>query len=327
MQTIRRPRMILVCAALAGVICPTRAWTQTYPAHQVRVIVPAAAGGPSDVIGRVLAQKLSERLGQQFYVENIPTAAGNVGIGLAAKAAPDGYTILTPTSAVVVNPSLYAKLPYDTLKDFAPVTLVAASPHVMTASLSVPAVSVKELIAVVRANPGKYSYASPGTGTTGQLAGELFKLSLGLDLVHVPFNGGAPAILSTIGGHTPIAFTALPAAASYIKSGQIRALAVTSAQRAAEFPDVPTLAEQGFPDQVSEFVQCLLVPAGTPGDVIDKLYRETAAIVALPEVKDQLRALGYSPVANTPAEFAIQIKAEVAKWGRVIHDAGIKQIE
>ena len=327
METIRRTTWMLFCAALAGMTCSTSGWTQAYPTHPVRVIVPAAAGGPSDVIGRILAQKLSERLGQQFYVENIPAGAGNAGIGLAAKAPADGYTILTPTSAVVVNPSLYAKLPYDTLKDFAPVTLVAASPHVMTVSPAVPAGSVKELIALVRANPGKYSYASPGTGTTGQLAGELFKLSLGLDLVHVPFNGGAPAVLSTIGGHTPIAFTALPAAASYIKSGELRALAVTSAQRAAEFPDVPTLAELGFPEQISDFVQCLLVPTGTPKDVIDKLYRETARIVALPEVKEHLRQIGYSPVANTPEEFAVQIKAEVAKWARVIRDAGIKQIE
>jgi tripartite-type tricarboxylate transporter receptor subunit TctC len=327
METIPRSTLILVCVALASVVCSTNGQAQTYPAHQVRVIVPAAAGGPSDVIGRILAQKLSERLGQQFYVENIPAAAGNVGIGMAAKAAPEGYTLLTPTSAIVVNPSLYAKLPYDTLKDFAPVTLVAASPHVMTASLSVPARDLKELIALVRANPGKYSYASPGTGTTGQLAGELFKLSLGLDMVHVPFNGGAPAILSTLGGHTPIAFTALPAAASYIKSGQIRALAVTSAQRSPEFPDVPTLAEQGFPEQVTEFVQCLLAPAGTPRDVVDTLYRETARIVALPDVKEQLRQIGYSPVANTPEEFGVQIKAEVAKWGMVIRAAGIKQIE
>jgi tripartite-type tricarboxylate transporter receptor subunit TctC len=327
METIPRPTLLLVCAILASMTYATDGWTQAYPTHPVRVIVPAAAGGPSDVIGRILAQKLSERLGQQFYVENVPAAAGNVGIGMAAKAAADGYTLLTPTSAIVVNPSLYAKLPYDTLKDFAPVTLVAASPHVMTASLSVPAKSVQGLIALVRANPGKYSYASPGTGTTGQLAGELFKLSLGLDLVHVPFNGGAPAILSTLGGHTPIAFTALPAAASYIKAGEIRGLAVTSARRAPEFPDVPTLAELGFPDQVTEFVQCLLAPAGTPKDVIDTLYRETAQIVAQPDVKEQLRAIGYSPVANTPEEFAVQIKQEVAKWGMIIRGAGIKQIE
>jgi tripartite-type tricarboxylate transporter receptor subunit TctC len=164
----------------------SQALGQAYPTHLVRVIVSAAAGGPSDVIGRIMAQKLSESLGQQFYVQNIPTGAGNVAVGMAAKAAPDGYTILTPTSAVVVNPSLYAHLPYDTLRDFAPVTLAAASPHVLTVVPSLPVHSVQELIALARANPGKYSYASPGTGTTGQLAGELFKQSLGLDITHVP---------------------------------------------------------------------------------------------------------------------------------------------
>jgi tripartite-type tricarboxylate transporter receptor subunit TctC len=215
----------------------------------VRLVVSAAAGGPSDVIGRIMAQYLSESMGQQFYVDNIPAGAGNVAVGIVAKAAPDGYTILTPTSAVVVNPSLYSNLPYDTLRDFVPVTLVAAAPHVLTVTPSLPAHSVQELIALVRANPGKFSYASPGTGTTGQLAGELFRLSLGLDLIHVPFNGAAPATLSTIGGHTPIMFSALPGAAPNIKDGKLRALAVTSARRDPEFPDVPTLAEAGVPDR------------------------------------------------------------------------------
>ena len=293
----------------------------------MRLIVSAAAGGPSDVIGRIMAQYLSESMGQRFYVDNIPAGAGNVAVGIAAKAAPDGYTILTPTSAVVVNPSLYADLPYDTIRDFAPVSLVAASPHVLTVNPSVPAHSVEELIALVRASPGKFSYASPGTGTTGQLAGELFKLSLKLDLVHVPFNGGAPAALSTMGGHTPIMFSALPSAATYIKDGSLRALAVTSARRDPEFPDVPTLAEAGVPDQESEFVQCVLVPTGTPKPIIDVLYREIARMVTLPEVKQRLAAIGYTPVANTPDEFAAELRREVARWGKLIRDAHIPKIE
>jgi tripartite-type tricarboxylate transporter receptor subunit TctC len=304
-----------------------QAWGQSYPAHPVRVIVSAAAGGPSDVIGRVVAQKLGERLGQQFYVENIPAGAGNVAVGMVAKAAPDGYTLLSPTSAVVINPSLYANLPYDTLRDFAPVTLVAASPHVLTVNPSVPAHNVQELVALVKANPGKFSYASPGTGTTGQLAGELFKLSLGLDLTHVPFNGAAPAVLSTIGGHTPIMFTALPSAAANIKDGKLRALAVTSAKRYPEFPDVPTLAELGFPDQVSEFIACILAPAGTPKPVVDTLQQEIARMVVLPDVKERLAAIGFTPVANTPQEFATELKSEVARWGKVIADAKIPKIE
>ena len=317
-------RAVSLCLLL--VVAPP-AWGQTYPTHPVRVIVSAAAGGPSDVIGRVVAQKLGERLGQQFYVENIPAGAGNVAVGMVAKAVPDGYTLLSPTSAVVINPSLYANLPYDTLRDFAPVTLVAASPHVLTVNPSLPAHSVQELIQVVRANPGKFSYASPGTGTTGQLAGELFKLSLGLDLTHVPFNGAAPAVLSTIGGHTPIMFTALPSAAANIKDGKLRALAVTSTERDPQFPDVPTLAELGFPDQVSTFIACILAPAGTPRPVVDTLQQEIARMIALPDVKERLAAIGFTPVANTPDAFAAELKREVARWAKVIADAKIPKIE
>jgi len=327
MKRMRLKFLALAGAAVALAAAPHMAPAQTYPARAVRVIVPAAPGGPSDVIGRIIALKLSEAWGQQFNVENIPSGAGNIGVGIAAKAPPDGYTILTPTSAIIVNPGLYAKLPYDTVTDFAAVTLAAASPHVLTVNPSVPAHSVKELVAWVKATPGKYSYASPGTGTTGQLAGELFKLSLGLDLVHVPFNGGAPALNSTIGGHTPIMFSALPTVASNIKDGRLRALAVTSGKRAPEFPDVPTLAEAGVPDQESEFIQAVLVPAGTPKEIIDKLYREIARIVALPDVKERLAAIGYTPIANSPEAFAAQIKADVARWAKVIRDAGIKQIE
>jgi tripartite-type tricarboxylate transporter receptor subunit TctC len=319
--------LLVGVAALASPCALSNAWGQAYPARPVRVIVSAAAGGPSDVIGRIVAQKLGERLGQQFYVENIATGAGNVAVGMVAKAAPDGYTLLSPTSAVVINPSLYSNLSYDTLRDFAPVTLAAASPHVLTVHPDLPAHSVQELIALVRANPGKYSYASPGTGTTGQLAGELFRVALGLDLIHVPFNGAAPAVLSTIGGHTPIMFSALPSAAANIKDGKLRALAVTSAQRYPEFPDVPTLAEAGVPGQESQFIQCVLAPAGTPKPIIDILYREIARMIVLPDVKARLAAIGFTPVANTPEEFGVELKAEVARWAKVIHDAKIPKIE
>jgi tripartite-type tricarboxylate transporter receptor subunit TctC len=323
MYHVRSLLLLVGIAALAS----SGAWSQAYPVRPVRVIVSAAAGGPSDVIGRIVAQKLSERLGQQFYVENVPTAAGNVAVGMVAKAAPDGYTLLSPTSAVVINPSLYSNLSYDTLRDFAPVTLAAASPHVLTVNPDVPAHTVQELIALVRANPGKFSYASPGTGTTGQLAGELFRVSLGLDLIHVPFNGAAPAVLSTIGGHSPIMFSALPSAAANIKDGKLRALAVTSAKRYPEFPDVPTLAEAGVPDQVTEFIACILAPAGTPKPIIDTLYREIARMIVLPDVKERLAAIGFTPVADTPEAFGVRIKAEVALWAKIIRDAKIPQIE
>jgi tripartite-type tricarboxylate transporter receptor subunit TctC len=291
------------------------------------MIVPAAPGGPADLIARLIAQRLSEAWGQQVVVENIPAGGGNVGVRMVAKASPDGYTILTPTSAIVINPNLYAKPPYDTVKDFAAITMVAASPHVLAINPSVPAMSVKDLIALVKASPGKYSYASPGTGTTAQLAAELFRLSLGLDLVHVPFNGAALAVTSTMGGHTPIMFAALPGAAPSIKDGKLRALAVTSGKRDPGFPDVPTLTEAGVPDQESEFIQAVLAPARTPKDVIDRLYREIARIVMLPEVKERLAIIGYTAVGNTPEEFSAQIKRDVARWGKVIREAGIKQIE
>jgi len=323
----RRQFFLSAVLTLSASIVSGLAWAQDYPARAVRIIVPAAAGGPSDVIGRLIAQKLSEAWKNPFIVENLPTGAGNVAVGLAAKAPPDGYTILVPSSAVVVNPSLYAKLPYDTVRDFAAVTLAAASPHVLTVNPSVPAKTVQELISLVKANPGKYSYASPGTGTTGQLSGELFRISLGLDLTHVPFNGAAPAITSTIAGHTPVMFGALPGAAPSIKQGQLRALAVTSGKRDQSFPDVPTLAEAGVPDQESEFIQGVFVPAGTPKDIVDKLYREVARIIQLPEVKERLAAIGYSPVGNTPEEFSAQVKRDVARWAKIVREAGIKQIQ
>lgn len=327
MKLLRRQFFQLAGAVVAFSIGPQVAWTQAYPARPVRVIVPYAAGSSIDIIGRIIAQKLSESWGKQFYVENIPTGAGNVGIATAAHAPADGYTILFVATTLVINPSLYVKLAYDPTRDFAPVTLIAASPHVLVVNPSLPASNVKQLVALVKANPGKYSFASAGAGQSGHMAGELFKLSFGLDLVHVPFNGGAPAVNSTIGGHTPIAFLALPVAAEQIKDGKLRALAVTSSKRAPEFPDVPTLVEAGVPNQESVFIAGALVPAGTSNEIVNGLYREIARIVALPDVKERLAVIGYSVVANTPEEFSAYVKAEIARWAKVIHDSNIKKVE
>jgi tripartite-type tricarboxylate transporter receptor subunit TctC len=299
----------------------------TYPSRPVKVIVPFPPGGATDVIVRVIAQKLSASLGQQFYAENHPGAGGNIGMGLAASAPADGHTMLAVTNSFILNPSLYAKVPYDPIKDFSPLSLTATSPYVMAVHPSLPAHSVTEFIALVKANPGKYSYASPGLGTPGHLAAELFRAPLGLDLVHVPFSGGPPAINSTIAGHTPVSFTALPTAAPQVKDGKLRALAVMSGKRAATLPDVPTMAEAGIPDREVDIMAGMLVPAGTPGGVSDLLYREIVKALALPDVKGRLAALGFEPVASTPDAFAAWMKTEIPRWSQVIRDVNIQKVE
>ncbi len=319
-----RKLVALVTLAPALAVFAGSARAETYPARAVRMIVPFAAAGPTDVIGRIVAQKLSEDLGQQFYVENVPGGGGNTGTAQAAKSAADGYTILVVSTGFIINPSLYPKIPYDPFKDFAPITLIAASPNVLTVAPSVPAKSVKELIALIKANPGKYSFAQPGTGSTPHLSGELFKLSFGLDLVMVPFTGAGPAITSTIGGHTPIAFTALPPALASIQDGKLRGLAVLTGKRVAGLPDVPTMAEAGVPDQEADTLTGIVVPVGTPPDIVDLLHRKIVKIVALPDVREKLAALGFIAIADTPAEFAARLKSEFAKWAKVIKDAGIK---
>ena len=321
-------RICSVLAVAAALTCPAISQAQTplgnYPDKPVKIIVPFAAGGPTDVVGRLIATKLSERLGKQFYVENITGAGGNAGMGQAARSMPDGYTILFVSSSYVVNPSLYPKIPYDPYKDFLPVTVAGDAPNILLVHPSVPAKTVSELIDYIKANPGKVSYASAGTGTTPHLSGELFRLSLKLDVVHVPFNGAAPAIQSLTGGHTPMGFTSLPPAIPLIQDGKIRPLAVSAEKRVAALPSVPTLGEAGLADQEADTMQAVLVPAGTPRAIVDFLYREIKAIVALPDVKERFAVLGLDPVTNTPEEFAAQIRKEIAKWGKVIHDANIK---
>jgi tripartite-type tricarboxylate transporter receptor subunit TctC len=327
MQACRR-RFLRLAGAAAGLPLAARMTAaQTYPTRPVRIIVPFTAGGPATVMAHVIAQPLSESLGQSFYVENLPAGASNVGSATAAKSPGDGYTLLVVTPSFVINPSLYAKLAYDPIKDFTPVILAVASPHVLAVNPSFPAKSVKELIALAKANPGKYSYASAGTGQSAQLAAELFKLAFGLDIVHVPFNGGAPAVNSTVGGHTPMAFNALPSAAPLIKEGKLRALAVTSGERAPEFPDVPTLAEAGAPGQESLYFQGIVAPAGTPKEIVDQLYREIEKILARPQVKERLAAIGFGVTISSPEDFQAQLKAEAARWAKVIRDANIKRIE
>src|SRR5215472_8721345 len=301
---------------------PARA-ADTYPDHKVRMIVPFAAGGPTDVIARMVAEQLSQAWGQQLYVENMPGAGGNLGVETGGRAAPDGYTIVVVSTGFIINPSMYSKIGYDPIKDFAPISLVAASPNVVTAHPSLPAKNLKELIDLIKANPGKYSYAQPATGSTPHLAGELFKQTYNLDLVTVPFNGAPLAINSALGNHTPIAFTALPPAIGNIKDGSLRGVAVLSKQRVAALPDLPTNVEEGVPGLESDTLTGIVAPAGTPAAVIDKWNAAIVKIAADPEVKKKLDTLGFVPVANSPAEFAERIKSEMARWDKVVKTAGI----
>jgi tripartite-type tricarboxylate transporter receptor subunit TctC len=317
---------LAAAAALASVVCLTPAMA-AYPDHPVKIVVPFAPAGPTDVMARLIAQKLSEALKQQFYVENHPGAGGNIGMMQVARSAPDGYTILVASSSYTVNPSLYAKNPYDPYKDFEPVTLAAASPNILVINPDVPAKNVKELAALLKADPAKYTIANPGVGTTPQLAAELFKLTNKLDVASAPFGGAGPAIQSAVGGHTPVAFSALPPAAPQVQGGKLRALAVTSAKRSATLPDVPTMAEAGFTGQESETMQGILVAAGTPKDVVDLLNKEIVKIMQLPDVKEKCAQLGFDVVADTTAEFAAYIKTDVEKWSKVIKDAKVPQIQ
>src|ERR1700761_1357587 len=313
--------VFVVVLALSGIV---PVWADGYPNRPVRVIVGFPPGGPTDVIARIVAQTLSQTLGQQFVVENMPGAGGNIASGQVARATPDGYTIMAISTGFVVNPSLYAKVPYDPIKDFAAVTLVAASPNVVVVNPEVPAKTLPELVQLIRDNPGKYSYAGPGIGSTPQLGGELFRLTYKIDLIHVPFTGAAPAVQSTIGGHTPIAFTALPSSMAAIQAGQVRAIALAAAERAPQLPDVQTFSEQGVKDQDADTLTGIVVPAGTPKEIVDLLARTIAKAAAEPEVKERLAALGFRPVANTPDEFTARIKLEIDKWGKVVRDANLK---
>ena len=292
---------------------------QSYPMRPVRIIVPYAPGGAADLFARLIAQKLSEHLGKQVFIENMGGAGGNIGTGRAARAGADGYTMVVVASPFVSNSFVYDTVPYDPIKDFDPVTLSLTNPVMLSVNPSLPAQTVKDLVALIRANPGKYSYASAGTGTRTYFMGESFKQSLKLDLVHVPFNGGGLAVVSVLAGHTPVFFSTPPPVVQHIKEGTLRALAVMSKARSQILPDVPTIAEAGYPDFEGEEWFGILVPAGTPKEIVALLNREIVKIIALPDIREQLVALGFEPVATaTPEEFAARIKAETEKWGKAI---------
>jgi len=299
------------------------ATAQDYPTKPVRVIIPFPPGGINDTVGRLVATQLSTRLGKQFIVDNRGGAGGTVGTELAANAPKDGYTLLVVSLAHTVNPWLY-KLPYDPIKAFAPIAIVASAPNLIVVHPSLPVHSVKELLALAKEQPGKLQYASAGIGSFMHLGGELFKLAAGVDLLHVPFRGAGPAMIDIVGGHTKVAFATTLTAPPFIRDGKLRALGVGAATRSPVLPDVPTVSEAGVPGyEVANWVG-LVAPAGTPQAIIDKLAREIAAIQAAPEVKQQLVNEGAEVVQMTPAALGTYMATETAKWERVVKEGGIK---
>ena len=322
-MTMTIMRALAICAAL---MVPGAAWAQQYPNKPVKIIVPFPAGGVTDIAGRLIAQRLSEKLGQQFFIENVAGAGGNIGMAQVARAAGDGYTILLSSSSVTVNPSLYAKMAFDVEKDLVPVTKAGGSPNSWLVNPSFPAKSMTEMVEMFKKEPGKHSVGSPGAGTTPSLSIEQLKHDLKVDFVTVPFAGGGPMTQSLLGGHVPISCGAIGNSMALIKEGKIRALAITSKKRLATAPEIPTLDELGIKDQEAETMTGVFVPAGTPGEIVSLLQKEISAVVRSPDVSARLLELGVVPEGDTPAEFAAYVKADIAKWKRVIETAKIPKI-
>jgi tripartite-type tricarboxylate transporter receptor subunit TctC len=310
--------------ALAAANAPAAAQAP-YPSRPVRIIVPFPPGGPADVLARLIGDKLAQALGKPFVVENKAGAGGNIGMEQGARAAPDGYTLtLAPVGNLTVAPALYEKLPYDPVKDFAPITVLASVPNVLIVHPSVPARTVAELVALAKAKPGSLNYASPGNGSIPHLAGELFKRMAGVDIVHVPFNGVAPATNAVLSGEVQMFFAQSSSALAQWRAGKVVALGVATPERIAAAPDLPTVAEQGFPDFAATSWYALVGPAGTPPGVIERLHAEAVRALREPDVREKIQGLGADPIGSTPAEFAAMQRAETVRWTRVAKDANIR---
>lgn len=320
----RRQFLRLTAGSLVAPALSCFAHALTYPARPVRVLVPYAPAGPADILARLAAQKLTDQLGGQFYVENVGGAGGNVGMGQGARAPADGYTVLVVPPNIVVNPAIYDTVPYDPYKDFDPVTIAVSAPTVLSVHPSLAVRTVKDLVSLIRSGGAKYSFASPGTGTPPHLIGEYFRLSLGLDLVHVPFNSAGQAVASTLAGHTPIAFTSLPPAVPQIKEGKLLALAATSKTRSLALPDVLSMLEAGYPEVEGEGWFAFIVPAGTPREITALLNREIIKLIRQPDTKEKMAALGFTAVGTTPEQAAALFRTESVKWAKVIRETGIK---
>jgi len=317
-------RWIAVLAAFALTAVGT-ASAQTWPTKPIRYVVPFAAGGSTDILGRTIAEKLSAALGQPVVVDNKPGAGGGVGAAEVAKAAPDGYTIMGGTiSTHAINASLYSSLPYDPVKDFVPITLIARVPNMLVINNDIPAKNVAELIKLMKANPGKWSFASAGNGTSQHLSGELFKSLAGVEMQHIPYKGSPPALNDVMGGQVSMTFDNITTAWALAKGGKLRAIAVTTASRSPAAPEVPTLAESGLPGYEIGSWQGVFAPAGTPPDIVKRLNAEIVKIIKSPDVQKKLIDLGAEPVGDSPEQFAAFVKAEVAKWGDVVKKSGAK---
>jgi tripartite-type tricarboxylate transporter receptor subunit TctC len=325
---LKTPRLLTfapAAALLLAMLVTHAALAQAWPARPVRLVVPFAAGaGTNDIMARLVGQHLGAGLGQPVVIENRPGAGGIAGTEAAAKAAPDGSTFLMTNVSLVISPYLYSKLPYDPQKDFVPVTLVATAPLMLVVHPSVPAKSVKELIALAKAKPGALTYGSGGVGSTPHLAGELFKALAGFDAVHVPYKGGAPALNDLVGGQLSFMIENVPGTMPFARAGKLRALAVTSAKRTPLEPSLPTMAEAGVPSYEVVGWNGIVAVAGTPREIVARLQAETAKVLRSPEVRERLAAMGAEPVGSTPEEFAAFMRAEDARWGRIIREKGIR---
>jgi tripartite-type tricarboxylate transporter receptor subunit TctC len=307
------------------VLWPAHAQAPAYPSKPIRFVVPYPPGGPLDTVARLTAQKVSEAVKQPIFVDNKPGAGGSIGTDIVAKSPADGYTLLMGAVAThAINPTLYPNVPYDPVRDFAPVTQLASTPNVLVVNLSIPATNVREFIAYAKANPGRLNFGSGSTGSAGHLAGELFKTMAGVDMTHVPYKGAAPAMQDLIGGQIQVMFDNLASALGQVRAGKIKALAVTTAKRTALAPDLPTIAEAGLPGFDISTWFGIFVPAGTPPEIVERLNSEFVKALGAPDVREKVLNLGAEPVGDRPAEFAAYIRSEADKYARVIKASGAK---
>ncbi len=308
-----------------GPCVASAALSQDYPSRPIRIIVPFPAGGTADLLARQIGQTMSEALRQQVVIENRPGAGGNIGADLAAKSKPDGYTLLMGTvSTHAINPNLYPKMPYDPVKDFAPVTMVARMPNLLVVHPSVPASNVAELIALAKTRPGALAFASAGNGTTQHLAGELFKKMAGVDMIHVPYKGNAPAVTDLVGGQVQVMFDNIPVSLQQVRAGKLRALAVTGPARSPVLPELPTLAEAGLPGYSITSWFGLYAPSGTSPQIIERLNREANKALATAQIRRRLTDQGIEPAGGTPGQFADFMRAELVKWGKIVRESGAR---